>query len=49
VSAGQAVAAVLRAQGSARVVDVDELLQRQALDVIARVGFGMDLEATKVN
>ncbi|GAB4816064.1 hypothetical protein N2152v2_003110 [Parachlorella kessleri] len=44
-AAGHEVVEVLRALASGTAVDIDELLQRQALDVISRVGFGIDLAA----
>jgi hypothetical protein len=42
------VAGVLSSQGTSRALDVDELLQRQAVDVIGSVGFGIDMGAIKV-
>ena len=48
VAAGQEVVEVLRSVGSGTAIDIDELLQRQALDVISRVGFGIDLAAMQV-
>ncbi|EIE19314.1 cytochrome P450 [Coccomyxa subellipsoidea C-169] len=38
---------ILKAGGEEKVVDMDNLLKREALDVIGRVGFGYDMGATK--
>ncbi|KAK9914782.1 hypothetical protein WJX75_000489 [Coccomyxa subellipsoidea] len=38
---------ILKAGGKDAVVDMDNLLKREALDVIGRVGFGYDMGATK--
>ncbi len=48
-AAGHEVVEVLRALASGTAVDIDELLQRQALDVISRVGFGIDLAAMQIS
>ncbi|KAK9819693.1 hypothetical protein WJX72_001295 [[Myrmecia] bisecta] len=47
VEAGQQVRSVLLEWGPDRVVDIDNVLLREALDVIGRVGFDRDMGATK--
>lgn len=48
VAAAREVCAVLQAAGPATPVEVDSLLQREALDVIGRVGFAHDFRAIQV-
>jgi hypothetical protein len=40
---------VIRAAGGSKAVDVDNLLQRQSLDVIGRVGFNHNFRAVEVS
>lgn len=48
MAAARQVCAVLQAAGPATPVEVDSLLQREALDVIGRVGFEHDFHAIQV-
>lgn len=44
----QQLSAILSELGPSRYVDVDNLLQRESLDVIGRVGFGTAFGTLKV-
>lgn len=43
----QQLVAVLRANGPQKAVDIDNAALRESLDVIGRLGFGMDFNATQ--
>jgi hypothetical protein len=48
VGTSSEVCDVIRRLGAQAAVDVDNLLQRESLDVIGRVGFGKEFGAVQV-
>ncbi len=48
VSTALEVCDVIKSVGDSRSVDIDNLLIREALDVIGKVGFNHDFETVKV-